>query len=83
VAYNLLLVKIAHRSSAASEVQRILTEFGRIIRTRLGLHETSPEGYCAEDGLVILELRGGEEDTRTLAETLSRIPGVTVRAVHM
>lgn len=80
--YNLLLVKVARRSQAASEVQKILTEFGCSIRTRLGLHEVSP-AYCAEDGLIILELQGKPENIKTLEERLSRVPGVTALAVEI
>lgn len=82
MSYNLLLVKIDRRSQAAPEVQKTFTAFGHFIRARLGLHETSPT-YCAEDGLVILELRGKGEDTKALEEALSRIPGVTVLAVEL
>lgn len=82
MAYNLLLVKVARRSQAASEVQKTLTGFGHLIRTRLGLHEASPE-FCAEDGLIILELNGNAEDTKALEEALSRIPGVTALAVKL
>lgn len=80
--YNLLLLKVARRSQAASEVQKILTEFGCSIRTRLGLHEASPV-YCAEDGLIILELQGKPENMKALEEKLSRIPGVTALAVEI
>lgn len=80
--YHLLLVKIASRSQAAQKVQQILTEFGCHIRTRLGIHEASPT-FCAEDGLILLELRGGREETQPLEEALSRVPGVTVFAVEL
>jgi hypothetical protein len=55
--YKVVLVKIDHRSTEATKVQEILTQFGCSIKVRLGLHEVSKE-FCANDGLVILEVDG-------------------------
>ncbi len=73
--YRLLILKIAARSKQAPQVQETLTQFGCNIKTRLGLHEVSPE-YCAEDGLVILELTGKQEEIDQLKGSLNKLEGV-------
>ena len=75
MAHKLLIVKIGGRSNQATKVQEVLTKHGCSIRTRLGLHETSPN-YCAEDGLVILELSDNSEDIQALKDDLGKLPGV-------
>ncbi|MDI3524876.1 MAG: hypothetical protein PWP60_175 [Candidatus Atribacteria bacterium] len=80
--YRLLILKIAARSQQAPQVQEILTQFGCNIKTRLGLHEASPE-YCAEDGLVILELTGKQEEIEQLKERLQKLEGVTARYLEI
>jgi len=80
--YRLLILKIAARSQQAPRVQEILTQFGCNIKTRLGLHEASPE-YCAEDGLVILELTGKQEEIEQLKERLHKLEGVTAHYLEV
>jgi len=82
MAHKLLIIKIGARSNQATKVQEILTKHGCSIRTRLGLHETSPN-YCAEDGLVILELADNAEDVQALKGDLEKLPGVTVQYLEI
>lgn len=80
--YQILIVKIESRSSQALKVQEALTKHGCTIKTRLGLHEVSPD-YCAEDGLVILELSGKREEIDKLQHDLEKLEGVTVRYIEI
>jgi hypothetical protein len=82
MAHKLLIVKIEARSNQATKVQEVLTKHGCSIRTRLGLHETSPN-YCAEDGLVILELADNQEDIQALRNDLDKLPGVTAQYLEL
>ncbi len=82
MAHKLLIVKIGGRSHQATQVQESLTKHGCSIRTRLGLHETSPN-YCAEDGLVILELANNPDDIEALKSDLEKLPGVTVHYLEI
>ena len=50
-------------------MQSILTEYGCNIKVRLGLHEVSKE-FCANDGLVILEVEG---DTGIISEMMTKL----------
>lgn len=80
--YQILIVKIESRSNQALKVQEVLTKHGCAIKTRLGLHEVSPN-YCAEDGLVILELSGKKEEIDKLRQDLEKLEGVTVRYIEI
>ena len=82
MAYQIMIVKIEARSHRAPKVQECLTRYGCNIKTRLGLHETSPE-YCAEDGLVILELTGKKEENEQLKKELESLEGVTVQYLEI
>jgi hypothetical protein len=82
MAHKLLVVKIGARSNQATKVQEVLTKHGCSIRTRLGLHETSPN-YCAEDGLVILELADNQEDIQALRNDLEKLSGVTAQYLEL
>ena len=80
--YQIMIVKIGARSHQALKVQECLTKHGCNIKTRLGLHETSPE-YCAEDGLIILELAGKKEENEQLKKELESLEGVTVHYLEI
>lgn len=48
-------ILLKHRSECAADFQEILTKYGCIIQTRLGLH-TAEADACSPHGLIILEL---------------------------
>lgn len=72
---TILGVHVAQRTKHTARVQKILTEFGCSIRTRVGLHDAGA-GACSPNGLILLEVvdRAGE-----LARALARVPGVAVK----
>ncbi len=72
---TILGVHVAHRTKHTAKVQKILSEFGCSIRTRIGLHDAG-DGFCSPNGLILLEVvsRAGE-----LAAALAQVPGVTVK----
>ena len=80
--YQVILIKIDHRSSEASKVQSLLTEYGCNIKVRLGLHEVSKE-FCANDGLIILEVNGTDAELKTMIEGLNAIEYVEAKLVAM
>ena len=49
--YQIMAVRILDRGKSAVEVQRVLTEHGCSILTRLGLHDQSTPGTCSPSGL--------------------------------
>ncbi|HNZ06385.1 MAG: hypothetical protein KBA79_03735 [Candidatus Cloacimonetes bacterium] len=80
--YKVILVKIDHRSTEAARVQQILTEYGCNIKVRLGLHEVSKE-FCANDGLVILEVEGSQEELKQIIDSLNQVNYVQAQLIEM
>ncbi|HPC58781.1 MAG TPA: hypothetical protein PK689_07270 [Kiritimatiellia bacterium] len=72
---TILGVHVAQRTKHTARVQRILTDFGCSIRTRIGLHDAG-DGFCSPNGLILLEVvdRAGD-----LSAALAKVPGVTVK----
>jgi hypothetical protein len=79
---TVLLVLISKRKEAAVNVQKVLTGWGCNIKTRLGIHDGVLEN-CTDEGLLILELAGKEEEKNELARKLTLIKGVTVKKVDL
>ena len=73
----ILGLHITDRLKRASDVQKLLTAHGCIIKTRLGLHETS-ETACSPGGIVLLELLDREDEISDLVSELEGIPGIEV-----
>lgn len=80
--YKVILIKIDHRSTEAVKVQNILTEYGCNIKVRLGLHEVSKE-FCANDGLIILEVEGSQADLSGIVSALNAVEYVEAKLVEM
>jgi hypothetical protein len=57
--YTVIGIHVPNRFKHAIDVQKILTEYGCNIKTRLGLHDVDEE-YCATNGLLLLEMYGEE-----------------------
>ncbi|HAN41073.1 MAG TPA: hypothetical protein GX398_03965 [Candidatus Cloacimonetes bacterium] len=80
--YKVVLIKVDHRSSEAAKVQDILTEYGCNIKVRLGLHQIS-EDFCANDGLIILEVDGKDEDLKALVNKLNELNYIQAKMIEM
>jgi len=61
-------VALEHRVETAVEFQRILTDSGCFIRTRLGLHHDKND-TCANRGIILLET---DDDVEELIAELSK-----------
>ena len=79
---SVLLILIGNRRDAAVKVQKVLTAWGCMIKTRLGIHDGVLDD-CSDTGLVILELVGRENDKQEIARKLSLIEGVSSRLVQL
>ncbi|HQP38363.1 MAG TPA: hypothetical protein PLI95_24430 [Polyangiaceae bacterium] len=71
----ILGVHISNRIQRAVDVQRLLTEYGCNIKTRVGLHEVGTD-VCGPGGIVLLEMFGEEARCLALADELNKIDGV-------
>ena len=74
------LVLISNRHSTAVAVQKILTDWGCGIKTRLGLHG-GVQDACSEDGLLFLELAGDKAEHESHIAKLNEIDGVDAKFV--
>ena len=72
---TILGVHVAQRTRHTAKVQKILSDYGCSIRTRLGLHEAGA-GFCSPNGLILLEVVGQAAE---LAAALAQVPGVSVK----
>jgi hypothetical protein len=73
----ILGVHVTERLKKVPEVQKLLSEYGCNIKTRLGLHEV--QNVCSPNGLLILEMHGDEVICLELGEKLSTIEGIEVQ----
>ena len=72
-------ILIGKREQEAIEVQKLLTEYGCYLKTRLGLHETT-ENLCSSKGFIIIEfIANCDLKIKELEEKLNKIDDVKVR----
>lgn len=79
---HVLLVLLKKRKSTAVNVQKILTDWGCLIKTRLGIHD-GVLNNCSETGLIILELVGTDKQKENLAKKLKVLAGVDIKLVEL
>jgi metal-responsive CopG/Arc/MetJ family transcriptional regulator len=72
--YNIMAVVVSYRSKKAGEVQNIFTQYGCLIKVRLGLHEAG--NVCSEEGLIILQLEGEQDQIAAFQNELNSVAGV-------
>lgn len=70
-------VKISNRKENAVGVQKILTENGCNIKTRLGLNITEGDA-CSTSGLILLEIVD-DNDAKKIIEELEKVENVTIQ----
>jgi hypothetical protein len=75
---RILGVLITDRKKEAGEVQKILTQYGSSIKTRLGLHEVGND-KLSEEGLILLELTGDASQMENLEQALQNIEGTQTK----
>jgi hypothetical protein len=66
---------VTDRLQHAAEVQKVFTEYGRNIKTRLGLHEEQGD-FCSGGGVVILEMIGDTATIDGMISKLEKIEGI-------
>lgn len=79
---TVLLILVGNRKESAVEVQKILTAWGCLIKTRLGIHDGILDN-CSDQGLLILELYGTQEQKNEVARKVELIKGVSSRLVEL
>lgn len=75
---TIMALTIDHRIAKAPEIQIILTKYGCIIKTRLGLHESN-EDSCSQRGLILLHLSSNSNEVQKLENELNQLEGIKVK----
>ncbi|MDO9509708.1 MAG: hypothetical protein Q7J14_00285 [Candidatus Magasanikbacteria bacterium] len=76
--FNILGVHVGNRVKTSEAVQKVLTDFGCSIKLRIGLHEAD-EKKCSVNGLIILQIFGGDKEAQKIKKQLAKISGVKVK----
>jgi hypothetical protein len=71
-------IQVTNRVEKIPDVQKILTEYGCNIKTRLGLHEVS-KSVCSALGLLLLDTYGDEAEILEMEKKLKRVKGLVVK----
>ncbi|MDD2374226.1 MAG: hypothetical protein PHQ55_02860 [Eubacteriales bacterium] len=79
--HNIMIVKVNHRIHQAESLQKVLSQYGCSIKTRLGLHEAGDA--CANDGLIVLQLVEGQDDLDNFAKELDALEGIDAKLVRI
>ncbi len=74
-------IHVTDRVQHIPDVQRLFTEYGCYIRTRIGLHQAE-ESVCSPNGLILLDMLYDQEACRQLVEQLRAIEGVEVKTIE-
>ncbi len=79
---NIVIISVEHRKNTAVAVQEVLSEYGCLIKTRLGITDSTPK-KCSQTGLIILEFLGNKREVTLMTKKLSKLSGVKVKAVSI
>ncbi len=79
---QILLILIGSRKESAVTVQKVLTAWGCMIKTRLGIHDGVLD-ECSDSGLLILEVVGDKKKHKEMARKLNLIKGVKTKFVEL
>jgi hypothetical protein len=74
----ILGVHLTHRVTEAVDVQKVFTEYGCSIKTRIGLHDVD-ERSCSPSGIIIIEFFGPEAEADEMVAKLAAVEGVHVQ----
>ena len=80
---QIMAVRLGQREKTAIEVQKVLTDFGCSIRTRLGLHDQPADNACSPQGLLIRQLCCDDDTSKALETKLNSIEDVKARLVNL
>jgi hypothetical protein len=76
-----MIIKVDARVQKAPEMQEVITKYGCSIKVRLGLHEAGD--VCSNQGLIIMQLAGKDEENNEFAKELNAIEGIKAKLVEI
>ncbi len=74
----ILGIHVTNRLKNAADVQKVFTEYGCNIKTRIGLHDVDAN-VCSPSGVVLIELFGSADEAAAMMAKLSEVEGVQVQ----
>jgi len=74
----ILGIHITDRLKNAVGVQKVFTEYGCNIKTRVGLHDVNAD-VCSPSGVVLIEFFGSDTDADAMMAKLDAVEGVHVQ----
>jgi hypothetical protein len=74
----ILGIHVTNRLKNAVDVQKVFTDYGCNIKTRIGLHDVD-ENVCSPSGVVLIEFFGTDEAATAMMATLNEVEGVQVQ----
>ena len=77
---TILGIKLPNRDDTAQEFQKIMTKYGCIIKTRLGLHSLQG-GFCTSHGIILLEIID-DKKLRELEQELFKIDKIELQSMN-
>ena len=75
-------IRLSDRIKNSTQLQDLLTEYGCIIKTRIGLHDTSC-GVCSPYGIILLEVINDEERIEGMINELQKVQGVKFNIMEL
>ena len=76
--HTILGIHVTNRLKNAVDVQKVFTEYGCNIRTRVGLHDVDAN-VCSPSGVVLIEFFGSEHEASAMMAKLNEVGGVHVQ----
>lgn len=70
-------IKLNNRIEHSTQMQEILSDFGCIIKTRIGLHDVH-NNFCKENGIILLEVINNQS-LPLLQKALCAIDGIELQ----
>ncbi|MCX6371544.1 MAG: hypothetical protein NTX16_00430 [Actinobacteria bacterium] len=74
----ILGIHITNRLKNAVDVQKVFTEYGCNIKTRVGLHDVDAN-VCSPSGVVLIEFFGSDDEATGMMAKLNEVEGVQVQ----
>lgn len=76
--HTIIGIHVLNFASQSGAVQKILSEYGCCIRTRLGLHDVA-ENVCCPKGLILVEFIGSEAKANEMTTQLTALGGIEIQ----
>ncbi len=71
-------IHITDRIKHAKDVQKVLTQYGDNIKTRIGLHDVT-SAFSSPNGIILLELVGDSKRCLSILKAMNGIKGIEAK----